>query len=140
MTTHTTGHFTYADWQETALDETEGGEGGEGRAKLARAVVTNAFSGGIEAPRTSCQYAITYRADKTGVCCGYELLTGTLDGRAGSFVVVQHGSWGEDATVRCTFEMVPGSGTGELTGLTGSGAFSAVRGESEIPYSFDYTL
>ncbi|WP_262700327.1 MULTISPECIES: DUF3224 domain-containing protein [Streptomyces] len=137
MTTHTTGHFSYADWQESVLDETEGAEGG---AKLARAVVTNAFSGGIEAPRTSCQYAITYLSDKTGVCCGYELLTGTLDGRAGSFVVVQHGSWGEDATVRCTFEVVPGSGTGELTGLTGSGTFSAVQGESEIPYSFDYTL
>ncbi|MFE2185724.1 DUF3224 domain-containing protein [Streptomyces sp. NPDC059455] len=140
MTTHTTGHFTYADWQETALEETEGTEGAEGGAKLARAVVTNAFSGGIEAPRTSCQYAITYLPDKTGVCCGYELLTGTLDGRAGSFVVVQHASWGEDATVRCAFEVVPGSGTGELTGLTGSGTFSAVQGESEIPYGFDYTL
>lgn len=134
MTTHTTGHFTYADWQETALDEAEGG------AKLARAVVTNAFSGGIEAPRTSCQYAITYRPDKTGVCCGYELLTGTLDGRAGSFVVVQHGSWGEDAAVHCTFEVVPGSGTGELTGLTGSGTFTAGQGITEIPYSFDYAL
>ncbi|MEU8872299.1 DUF3224 domain-containing protein [Streptomyces javensis] len=134
MTTHTTGHFTYADWQETALEETEGG------AKLARAVVTNAFSGGIEAPRTSCQYAITYLPDKTGVCCGYELLTGTLDGRAGSFVVVQHANWGEDATVHCAFEVVPGSGTGELTGLTGSGTFSAVQGESEITYNFDYTL
>ncbi|MBA6433207.1 MULTISPECIES: DUF3224 domain-containing protein [Streptomyces] len=134
MTTHTTGHFTYADWQETAVEETEGG------AKLARAVVTNAFSGGIEAPRTSCQYAITYLPDKTGVCCGYELLTGTLDGRAGSFAVVQHAGWGEDATVHCAFEVVPGSGTGELTGLTGSGTFSAVQGESEIPYSFDYTL
>ncbi|MEU9971067.1 DUF3224 domain-containing protein [Streptomyces malaysiensis] len=134
MTTHTTGHFTYADWQETALDEAEGG------AKLARAVVTNAFSGGIEASRTSCQYAITYRSDKTGVCCGYELLTGTLDGRAGSFVVVQHGSWGEDAAVHCTFEVVPGSGTGELTGLTGSGTFTAGQGITEIPYSFDYAL
>lgn len=24
MTTHTTGHFTYADWKETALEEVEG--------------------------------------------------------------------------------------------------------------------
>ncbi|MFE2673142.1 DUF3224 domain-containing protein [Streptomyces hygroscopicus] len=134
MTTHTTGHFTYADWKETAAGAAEGG------AKLAHAVVTNTFSGGIEAPRTCCQYAITYVTEKTGVCCGYELLTGTLDGRAGSFVVVQHGSWGEDATVHCSFEVVPGSGTGELAGLTGSGTFSAVRGETEIPYSFDYQL
>ncbi|GHJ25966.1 DUF3224 domain-containing protein [Streptomyces hygroscopicus] len=134
MTTHTTGHFTYADWKETAAGAAEGG------AKLAHAMVTNTFSGGIEAPRTSCQYAITYVTEKTGVCCGYELLAGTLDGRAGSFVVVQHGSWGEDATVHCSFEVVPGSGTGELAGLTGSGTFSAVRGETEIPYSFDYQL
>ncbi|MFI7310352.1 DUF3224 domain-containing protein [Streptomyces hygroscopicus] len=134
MTTHTTGHFSYADWKETAAGAAEGG------AKLAHAVVTNTFSGGIEAPRTSCQYAITYVTEKTGVCCGYELLTGTLDGRAGGFVVVQHGSWGEDATVHCSFEVVPGSGTGELAGLTGSGTFSAVRGETEIPYSFDYQL
>ncbi|MGA6158653.1 DUF3224 domain-containing protein [Stenotrophomonas sp. NPDC087984] len=135
MTTHTTGHFTYADWKETALEEAQ-----DGGVKLAQAVVTNAFSGGIEAPRTSCDYAITYLSEKAGVCCGYELLTGTLDGRAGSFVVLQHGSWGEDATVHCTFEVVPGSGTGELAGLTGSGTFAAVRGETEIPYSFDYTL
>ncbi|MFD5383826.1 DUF3224 domain-containing protein [Streptomyces sp. NPDC056669] len=134
MTTHTTGHFTYADWQETAIEEAEGG------AKLARAVVTNAFSGGIAAPRTSCQYAITYLTDKTGVCCGYELLTGTVGGRAGSFVLVQHAHFGEDRTVHCTFEVVPGSGTGELAGLTGSGTYTVVPGETEIPYSFDYTL
>ncbi|MET7937093.1 DUF3224 domain-containing protein [Streptomyces sp. NPDC005322] len=134
MTTHTTGTFTYANWEETVV-----GQAGEG-PKLARATVTNTFSGGIEAAETSCEYAISYLTEKTGVCCGYELLTGTLDGRTGSFAVEQRCTWGEDGTVRCSFEVVPGSGTGGLAGLTGSGTFVAVRGEQAVPYSFGYDL
>ncbi|MET7765894.1 DUF3224 domain-containing protein [Streptomyces sp. NPDC005393] len=135
MTTHTTtGSFTFAHWEETTV-----GQAGDG-PKLAHATVTNTFSGAIEAADTSCEYAITYVTAKTGVCCGYELLTGTLDGRTGSFVVEQHGTFGEDGTVRCSFEVVPGSGTGELAGLTGSGTFVAVPGEQTVPYTFDYDL
>jgi hypothetical protein len=134
MTTHATGTFTYANWEENAV-----GEAGDG-LKLARATVTNNFSGTLETERTTCEYAITYLPGKTGVCTGYELVTGTLGGRTGSFVFVQHGSFGEDGKVHCSLEVVPGSGTGELAGLTGKGGYVAVPGEQAIPYDFEYDL
>jgi hypothetical protein len=53
--------------------------------------------------------------------------------------VQEQGSW-EDTTVTSTFTVIPGSGTGELVGISGSGEYRAVHGESEYPYSFEYTL
>ncbi|MEU1790876.1 DUF3224 domain-containing protein [Streptomyces sparsogenes] len=134
MTTHATGTFTFANW-----DETNVGEAGDG-TKLARATVTNNYSGTLEAEGTTCEYAITYFTDKTGVYTGYELVTGTLGGRTGSFVLVQHGTCDEDGKIHCSLEVVPGSGTGELAGLTGKGGYVAMTGQPTTPYSFEYDL
>ncbi|MGW2331876.1 DUF3224 domain-containing protein [Streptomyces sp. NPDC001700] len=133
-TGHATGTFTFTDWQEKPVGEAEGG------AKLAHATVTNGYSGALEASGTACQYAIVYLPDKTGGFTGHELVDGRLDGRRGSFVLAQHGTFGEDGTVRCAFEVVPGSGTGELAGLTGAGSFTAPQGVKAVPYAFDYAL
>ncbi|MFI0820986.1 DUF3224 domain-containing protein [Streptomyces sp. NPDC021098] len=134
MTTHATGTFTFADWQEKPVGEAEGG------AKLAHATVINGYSGAITASGTACQYAIVYLADKTGGFSGHELVDGHLDGRRGSFALAQHGTFGADGTVACAFEVVPGSGTGELAGLTGAGSFTAPPGVKAVSYSFDYEV
>ncbi|MEV3987393.1 DUF3224 domain-containing protein [Streptomyces sp. NPDC049837] len=134
MPTRTTGRFTFADWQERTL-----GTGGTS-PKLAHASVTNSFTGGIEAPGTLCEYTIAYLTDKTGTFAGMELLAGRLDGREGAFVVEERGSFEADGTVHCAFEVVPGSGTGDLTGLRGTGRFTARHGEPSVPYTFDYEL
>lgn len=50
-----------------------------------------------------------------------ERITGTLAGRGGSFVL-QHGAMGAEGEQPRQFAwVVPGSGTGELTGLRGEG-------------------
>ncbi|MBL1100699.1 DUF3224 domain-containing protein [Streptomyces coffeae] len=134
MTTHTTGHFTFADWQET-----EAGQAADG-ARIARAQVTNGWTGAITAPDTVCQYSIVYTTDKTGSFTGHELVDGELDGRRGGFVLAQRGSFGEDGTVHCSFEVVPGSGSGELVTLTGRGSFTAPQGVKEVGYTLDYAL
>jgi hypothetical protein len=46
-----------------------------------------------------------------------ERITGTLGGRSGSFVLT-HGANGD--TAAATGVVVPGSGTGDLAGLTGT--------------------
>ncbi|MGW0734377.1 DUF3224 domain-containing protein [Streptomyces sp. NPDC002851] len=132
--TETTGHFTFADWEENA--RTPSGAG----PALAHAKVTNSFSGGIEAADTRCEYTIVYVTEKTGAFTGMELLTGSVDGRTGTFAVEERGTFGEDGTVHCTFEVVPGSGTGALTGLRGTGGFTARHGEPSVPYTFSYEL
>ncbi|WP_411136055.1 DUF3224 domain-containing protein [Streptomyces sp. C10] len=134
MPVQTTGHFAFANWKESAV-----GSSGAG-PRLAHASVTNTFSGGIEAADTTCEYSIVYVTEKTGTFTGMEMLAGRLDGRAGGFVVEERGSFGADGSVRCTFEVVPGSGTGELTGLRGTGSFTTVPGASSFPYTFRYDL
>ncbi|MEU2511618.1 DUF3224 domain-containing protein [Streptomyces syringium] len=130
----TTGQFSFANWDERPV-------GPSGASpKLARASVTNTFAGGIEAADTTCEYTIVYLTEKTGTFTGMEILTGSLDGRHGIFVVEERGSFHADGTVHCTFEVVPESGTGELTGLRGTGRFTAEHGEPSVPYTFDYDL
>ncbi|MFI0260842.1 DUF3224 domain-containing protein [Streptomyces sp. NPDC017056] len=131
-TAQATGHFTYAGWEERAV----GPDGTHPR--LAHATVTNAFSGGIEAAHTTCEYTIVYVTEKTGTFTGMELLDGSLDGRQGAFVVEERGSFDDEGSVYCTFEVVPGSATGDLAGLRGTGAFTARHGEQSVAYTFDY--
>ncbi|MFK0116650.1 DUF3224 domain-containing protein [Streptomyces sp. NPDC090994] len=144
--TRTTGHFTAADWKEhplTPADEIP---------RVARASVTNSFTGGIEASGTVCEYVIVYVPGATGpstgpstgtfigTFTGMELLTGRLDGREGTFAVEERGSFDADGTVHCAFEVVAGSGTGELTGVRGTGEFTARHGEASVAYAFTYEL
>ncbi|WP_374701158.1 DUF3224 domain-containing protein [Streptomyces sp. TP-A0874] len=68
------------------------------------------------------------------------MFTGRLDGREGAFAVEERGSFDEESTVHCAFEVVAGSGTGELTGLRGTGRFTARHGETPVAYTFDYEL
>ncbi|WP_405015859.1 DUF3224 domain-containing protein [Kitasatospora sp. NBC_00070] len=134
MPTQTTGRFTFANWEERPVTPTEASP------RLAHASVTNAFDGGIEAATTTCEYAIVYVTEKTGTFAGMEVLVGSLDGCQGAFALEERGSFDADGTVRCTFAVVPGSGTGELTGLRGTGRFTVEPGAPSVPYTFDYDL
>ncbi|MFG2141004.1 DUF3224 domain-containing protein [Streptomyces sp. NPDC048650] len=128
------GHFTCASWEERTVSPSEAGP------KLTHASVANAFSGGLEAAVTTCEYTIVYVMEKSGTFTGMELLAGSLDGREGTFVAEGRGTFDADGTVRCTFDVVPGSGSGELAGLRGTGTFTAEHGKPSVPYTFAYEL
>ncbi|TDC25634.1 DUF3224 domain-containing protein [Streptomyces sp. 8K308] len=133
-TTHTTGSFTYKDWQESVV------AGAEGEARLATATVVNTFSGGIEAAATDCVYAISYAADGTGSFTGYERCEGTVAGRSGTFTLREWGTFDQDGSVHCSFEVLEDSGTSELAGLRGTGGFTYLHGTTAVPYTFDHEL
>ena len=59
---------------------------------------------------------------------GVERVTGALAGRTGTFVLQDAGVAAEGKVTGDWF-VVPGSGTGELTGLRGEGSFAADLGE-----------
>jgi Protein of unknown function (DUF3224) len=81
---------------------------------------------------------VCYRADDTAEFVGMQRVDGRLGGRSGSFVLRSAGTFdGKEA--RGELAVVPGSGTGELTGLQGSGEFSAPLG-SEAHMKLDYDL
>ncbi|MGP3985729.1 DUF3224 domain-containing protein [Streptomyces sp. 3N207] len=130
----TTAVFTFSSWDEKNVTDAERSP------RLAHAAVVNNYSGGIDAEGTACQYALAYAAETRGSFCGMELLTGSVAGREGTFVIQQTGTFDEEGVIRCSFEVVPGSGTGELTGLTGTGGYEVREGEQEVKVSFSYEL
>jgi hypothetical protein len=66
-----------------------------------------------------------------------ELVEGTLQGRAGSFCLQQLGVM-RDGGQELRYDVVPGSGTGELTGIEGS--LSLTIEDGGHTYELTYTL
>jgi hypothetical protein len=66
-----------------------------------------------------------------------EEVTGTLQGHTGSFAL-QHTGTMEGGSYKMSVAVVPGSGTGELKGISGSLTIIIAAGKHS--YSFDYTL
>ena len=128
MTT-ASGAFQVAAWQEDTYEET-----GEGKG-LTRAVVKLTFSGGIEG-EASVQWLMAYRPDGTARFVGLARITGSVDGRSGSFVLENAGEF-DGMVARGDWSVVAGSGTGDLSGLGGTGGFEAGQ---EASYALDYEL
>jgi hypothetical protein len=66
-----------------------------------------------------------------------ERVTGTLDGRAGSFLL-QHSATMHAGQFSLTIAVIPGTGTGELVGLTGS--MNIIIDAGKHGYTFEYAL
>jgi hypothetical protein len=104
---------------------------------LARFALDKQFKGSLEA--TSKGQMLTAGTAVQG-SAGYvalELVTGSLNGKAGSFVL-QHNGIMDRGTPSLTVTVVPDSGTGELIGLTGSMTIHIAAGAHT--YEFDYKL
>jgi hypothetical protein len=97
--------------------------------RLAHAVVDFAYSGDLEA-RSVCHYVMSYRADGVADFVGLEQVDGTLLGEAGGFVLEQRGTFGP-AGLDVDWTVCPGTASGSLVGLTGSGGYAVAAGESE---------
>jgi flagellar basal body rod protein FlgG len=66
-----------------------------------------------------------------------EKVTGTLDGRSGSFYL-QHNGTMTRGVGELAINVIPDSGTNELTGL--SGKMNIIIAEGKHSYEFEYTL
>jgi hypothetical protein len=133
MSKQATGTYAIKSWDEKTWDGKLWNE--VSGAKLTHAIVTQAFSGGIEGTATS-QDLMAYSSDSYASFVGLHQVTGSIDGRSGSFVLQSSGTYA-DSTARVTWFVVPGSGTGELAGLRGQGGYTA--GHEDYP-NVAYTL
>jgi Protein of unknown function (DUF3224) len=95
---------------------------------LTRIGVQESFSGDIEGQGV-VEFLQAGRADGSGSFVGIERVTGTLAGRAGTFLLQDEGTV-RDNVVEGTWFVVPGSATGQLAGLRGEGGFRANLGEN----------
>lgn len=121
QTTHATGTIQVSRWEPTSFDES-------GEASLVAIVVEETFSGDIQATGVA-RMLQTLRSDGSASFVGVERVTGTLAGRSGSWVFQDAGTLDTEGAVRGEWFVVPGSGTGDLTGLRGTGTFAAAVGE-----------
>jgi uncharacterized protein DUF3224 len=126
VSTQATGTFKIDSW-----DEQEEGGG------LARAVVKQTFSGDIQGEGMA-DWLMWYRADKTADFAGYLRVDGGIGDRSGTLVFQSTGAFdGQEAAG--PLEIVPGSGTGDLAGITGRGTFSApMGGEPSVSLDYDF--
>ncbi|WP_033295149.1 DUF3224 domain-containing protein [Amycolatopsis jejuensis] len=116
--------------------------GEEGGPRVAYVHATLEYSGLIEGESTG-DYLLYYPGEGydggATTSPGYDRFQATVDGRRGTFVVRHEWSF-DPQSIRSEFEVVPGSGTGELAGLAGRGTVHGVLGEPTVSYTFDYTL
>jgi hypothetical protein len=106
-------------------------------AMLGRMSIEKKFEGDLEG--TGKGEMLTGGDPKTG-SAGYvamEQVTGTLHGKKGTFLLQHNGSMNRGEH-ELTINVVPESGTGELTGLTGMLAIKIENGQHF--YEFEYTL
>jgi hypothetical protein len=130
MTRHAAGPF---DVKTTPLP----GDDATASTLIGRYALVKQFHGDLEATSKGEMLAA---GDPSSGNAGYvaiEQVTGTLNGHAGSFAL-QHIGVMDQRNLKLSVTVVPGSGTGELTGIAGSMTITNDSGKHS--YEFVYTL
>jgi hypothetical protein len=101
-------------------DEEPYGEG-DG-VERSRVHITRTFTGDLEGTATA--EILIAKSEGGGGYTGQDLITGTLNGKTGGFVI-QHGGIMGPEGISNIGTIVPGTGTGELEGISGEGTLLA---------------
>ena len=123
--------FAIQNWDERPFSE------GQDLPKLTRASVAKTFSGDIEG-EGQVEYLMMYRGDGSAAFVGLERVVGQVAGMRGTFVLQRIGLF-EGGEAKESYSVVPGSGTGALSGLRGEGS-SAVGHGTEHPFTLEYDI
>ena len=102
-----------------------------------RMVMHKQFHGALDGASVGQMLSVTTAVKGSAAYVALERFTGTLDGRSGSFVL-QHAATMTRGTPELRLAVVPDSGTGGLSGISGT---MEIKGSgAEHTYNFDYTL
>ena len=123
--------FTNDRYDEEPYDEGEG-EGIE----LSRIHISRSFSGDLEG--ASIAELLIAKSEGGGGYVGHDRITGTLQGKSGGFVFQHSGLMGPEGVTN-TGTIVPGTGAGDLGGITGDGTMLADE-EGNHTLTLDYEL
>jgi hypothetical protein len=119
--THATGRIDVKTYKPQPYEEVAEGP------NLVEIHVTETFSGDIEGEGV-VRFLQAERKDGSASFVGIERVTGSLGDRTGSFLLQDAGAL-EGTTVKGEWFVIPGSGTGDLSGLRGEGGFTAELGQ-----------
>ena len=133
--TKATGTYGIQGWDEKTWEGKDHKE--QHGAKLTHAKIVQDYHGDFEGTAES-QLVMSYLDDANATYLGLQKMTGELAGRSGSFVMQVIGGFAKGSATS-TFMIIPGSGTGELIGIHGSGETVAVHADTQ-PYTLDYSF
>lgn len=110
---------------------------GGGDNPIGRMTIDKRYHGPLDALGTGQMLTAMSATKGSAAYVAIERISGTLDGRKGSFAVHHTGTMSGGAE-HLAIAVVPDSGTGELTGLSGTLAIKMVDGKHR--YELDYSL
>jgi hypothetical protein len=105
--------------------------------KVVRLAWEKQWQGDLEATSKGEMMATNAGDKGSGAYVAVEQVTGRLQGRAGSFTAVHKGTM-EGGAFELQIDVVPGSATGQLTGLSGRIRITIADGKHS--YDIDYAL
>lgn len=108
-----------------------------GEDSLGRMTIDKRFHGALDATSSGQMLAAGTAVQGSAGYVALERVTGTLDGRSGTFVLQHSGTMSRGAS-QLAISVVPDSGTDQLLGLAGSMTIVIAGGQHS--YEFDYTL
>jgi hypothetical protein len=104
---------------------------------LSRMSIDKQFHGDLDATSKGEMLAASTSVKGSAGYVALERVSGTLHGRSGTFVL-QHNATMNRGTPQLSITVVPDSGTGQLTGLSGS--MNIIIKDGKHSYDFAYTL
>ena len=114
------GEFEVTSWDEDTYQKLEG------ERKLTKASVTQKFTGDL-AGSGAVEWLMSYADDGKARFVGFQRIESTASGRVGSVVIESNGKF-DGKKAAGTWSVLPGSGDGDLEGMTGKGRFEAPMG------------
>jgi hypothetical protein len=109
----------------------------EGEPRLTRVSGTMRFEGPIVGDG-AVEWVMLYALDRSSRFTGYQRFEGSIGGQKGAVFMESTGFYDGRQSVG-SWRIIPGSGTGGLTGIAGHGTFEAPGGEF-VSYELEYEL
>lgn len=127
---HITGSFDVKLKPQTVASDIEA-------AKLGLQTIDKQFHGDLNARSLGEMLAAGTEIKGSAAYVAIERVSGTLQGKNGSFILIHNGIM-HRGQAQLTVQVVPDSGTDELTGLSGQMSIQISNGQHF--YTFDYSL
>ena len=105
---------------------------------LASYSINKTFRGDLEATSVGEMFSAGDPSTGNAGYVGIERVTGTLNGRTGTFAFMQMGIMSTGTAPQMTGNIVPGSGTGDLAGIHGT--FTIIVAAGKHTYTMDYAI
>jgi hypothetical protein len=131
MTTQVRGSFEVKLVPQGAEDKAAG-------SSLGRLTIDKQFHGELDGTSQGQMLSGTTEVEGSAGYVALERFTGTLKGRAGSFLLQHSGTMSKEGGFQLTITVVPDSGSAQLVGLRGKMDIQIVEGKHF--YLFEYTL